>query len=351
MLKLLATLLDNPGAKLLQSYKKVAMDSLISAQSFWKDTKDPDTDLYPVLDDDNVRGEMLKKIHALNRVNDVDLRLAHRLSAKWDTLESASNFLSETTYDSLRRDACGLFISLITLASVKPESRDILDSLGSVLSLFHRMKQWKTESATAKNKVNERFKARTTQLSSLAGFPWHFAMEYLGSLASKPTSMLPCNLSSLIQQRNIEEIKKTLSATKFGDAAELIKASDKQADIFRAVQKELEKSGARMQKSETEELAKHEEIIRKNGSDIATCFLVNLIANKLTPLPPTKSRAAFVREYDTSVKELKFDPNPVAVNWLKELMAEAALAEKNAVMKKPVKVRWPLRKGELHVSK
>ena len=74
-----------------------------------------------------------------------------------------------------------------------------------------------------------------------------------------------------------------------------------------------------------------EGIINNSGSDISTCSFLNFIVNKLTPPPPSKGRAAFVREYDMMVKELKFEPNRTAKEWLDSLLKQATSNDKATV--------------------
>ena len=87
------TLLNRPGAVLLGTYKKCALSSMIQNQAFWSDTQSPETDLYPVHGDDNVRAKIIQLTLELPRINDVDLRLSQKLSSNWDSEEKRRQLL------------------------------------------------------------------------------------------------------------------------------------------------------------------------------------------------------------------------------------------------------------------
>ena len=56
--------------------------------------------------------------------------------------------------------------------------------------------------------------------------------------------------------------------------------------------------------------------------------MLNLVVNKLTPAPPPKSRAAFIREYELSVIQLKFNPDTAAKEWYDTLLQLQITQEK-----------------------
>ena len=57
--------------------------------------------------------------------------------------------------------------------------------------------------------------------------------------------------------------------------------------------------------------------------------MLNLVVNKLTPAPPRKSRAAFIREYELSVNQLKFTPDANTKEWYDTLL-QLQISQDNA---------------------
>ena len=200
----LEEILGAPCGTLLTTYKKVTGDAFISAQEFWKETKAPDTDLYIVHNDDAKRIELLRQVVKHPRMSDIDTRLAQRLSASWDNVETAANFEADLIFDLLRRDCMSLFLELTENATTTRPPSEGIDPLGSegamirILSLVERLNLFKRESILAtKSKVAERYKSGLAQLSSLAGFPLHMGLAPLEASVAKVTALLPSDLQDL----------------------------------------------------------------------------------------------------------------------------------------------------------
>ena len=97
---------------------------------------------------------------------------------------------------------------------------------------------------------------------------------------------------------------------------------------------DMKKLGVVIQADSNQKLADIDTSIETSGRHIATSALVNLIVNKLTPLPVAKSRAAFIREYESSTKDLKFEADPKAKDWLSDLTKQAAVQERKPIKPK-----------------
>ena len=142
LLLTVGTLMNAPGAKLLTAYKTTINNSMVSEQGLWRETKDPDTDLYPVRDDDSRRTNLLQLVAALPKISDLDLRLAQRLSHSWDTPENAASFNADTTYDMLRRETSSLFVKGAQAPDGVAKTCN-LDALSQLVSLLQRLSHWK----------------------------------------------------------------------------------------------------------------------------------------------------------------------------------------------------------------
>ena len=325
----LSKLMQKPGTKLLSTYKAITLNGLCSAQGFWKCTTDPETDLYPCHTDDTVRIDIMRQVVALKTVNDVDLRLAHRLSMNWDTPEAMATFVSDTTYDTLRRDATSIFLKLLESTTQTGGAKcNNVEALNQIISLIHRLNHWKKDSAGCKNRVGDRFKSALAQLSSLAGFPIHLGLAELTKIVAKPTALLPANLETLVTHRDHDKLKAAIKATKFCEIADGVKEAVKSRELYTAIFAELKKIGAVLPASDNKRLEELSDSIEASGTCVSTCYTINLICNKLSPPPPTKSRAAFIREYETIMKELKFDASETATKWLEEFLFEVVQREK-----------------------
>ena len=160
-------------------------------------------------------------------------------------------------------------------------------------------------------------------------------MQELSSLIAKPHAMLPANIDVEITSQNTEKLKELLKTTKFIEIAESIKACVKQSNLYNNCFIDLKKIGAVLPESDTTKLNELTSKISEAGTCIATCFTINLIVNNLTPVPPSKSRAAFVREYEHSLKGLKFDPSAQSTAWLQSLLKAATSQEARPKMAKP----------------
>ena len=57
--------------------------------------------------------------------------------------------------------------------------------------------------------------------------------------------------------------------------------------------------------------------------------MLNLVVSKLTAAPQPKSRAAFIREYELSVIQLKFNPDTATKEWYDTLLQLQITQEKN----------------------
>ena len=193
----------------------------------------------------------------------------------------------------------------------------------------------KKSAAATRSKVSDRFKAAMSQLSSLAGFPYHLGTRELCEKVAKPSALLPAALDDDIQARNVSKLKASLQSTKFCEIADCVKLTVGLKDKYKTALAELAKAGAVLPESDSKELDHLAEKIATSGKCIATCYLINLIVNKLTPVPVGKSRAAFVREYELCVKDLKFEPSELAKQWLENLLKDAAANDKKKTMPKP----------------
>ena len=110
--------------------------------------------------------------------------------------------------------------------------------------------------------------------------------------------------------------------------AEGNKDAVKTRDEYSTVLADIQKLGAVIQNDALNKFNEIKASIEQSGKIIATSALVNLIVNKLTPLPVSKSRAAFIREYEYSIKGLDFDADQAAKSWLTDLQKQAAVQEK-----------------------
>ena len=176
-----------------------------------------------------------------------------------------------------------------------------------------------------------------SQLSSLAGVPLHLGMRELCEMVAKPSALLSTSLDEDLGAKDVEKLRTSLKTTKFVEIAEGIKAAVTVKDRYKISLAELAKAGAVLPNSDGQELEHLATKISKAGTCISTCFLVNLIVNKLTPMPAAKSRAAFVREYELTLRELKFSPNDIATRWLADLLKSSNEQDKKGSKPAPTK--------------